>query len=170
VSPGRTAAVVFGALVLQVCLFARFSYEGARPDVMILLAVLAGFLLGPERGAIVGFASGLAFDLVLSTPLGLSALVYTLVGFGVGAVSGGVVRSSRWIVPAVAAGGSAVGVVVYALVGAVIGEPTLEGPSLATIVVVVAAVNALVAPLAARAILWTRAEGHDHHRPAFLSR
>ena len=55
---GRLAIVVLGALTLQVTLLSRFSYEGARPDVMILLAVLAGYLGGPDRGAIVGFASG----------------------------------------------------------------------------------------------------------------
>jgi rod shape-determining protein MreD len=165
----RTAAVVLAALVLQVTLFSRFSFEGARPDLMILLAVMAGYRLGPERGAIVGFAAGVSFDIVLSTPLGLSALVYTIVGYGAGVATSGMVRTSRWAASAVAAAGSAAGMVLYALVGAVLGEPTLSGPSLASIVVLVAVVNAVLAPLASRALDWCKTDGHDRRQP-FLAR
>jgi rod shape-determining protein MreD len=167
VSPGRLAAVVIGALVLQVSLFSRFSYDGARPDIMILLAVLAGFTMGSERGAIVGFASGLAFDLVLSTPFGLSALVYTIVGYGVGAATGGVVRTSRWLPPAIAAAGSAAGMVLYAVIGAVVGEATFDGPPLAAIVVYVAVINAVLAPLAIRALAWVRTDERDRRQTLF---
>ena len=71
-NPFRLGVVVLVALVLQVCLFSRFSYEGARPDVMILVAIAAGLVAGAERGALVGFVAGLAYDVVLTTPLGLS--------------------------------------------------------------------------------------------------
>jgi rod shape-determining protein MreD len=156
---------VLGTLVIQVSLLSRFSYEGARPDAMVLLAILAGFSMGPERGAMVGFASGLAFDLVLSTPMGLSALVYTLVGYGSGVVSGGVVRTSRMLPSLVAAVGSAAAMVLYAVVGVVIGEPTLDGPPLTAIVVYVAAINAALAPLANRALAWTQIDEHPRrHR------
>lgn len=165
----RVAAVILGALVLQVCLFARFSFDGARPDVMVLVAVMAGFVLGPDRGAIVGFASGMAFDVVLSTPLGLSALVYTVVAYGVGRGTASMVRTSRWIPPAVAAVGSAAAMLAYAVIGAVLGEPTLEGPPLAAIVTYVAVVNAVLAPLALRAVSWTRRD-ESHRRQPFFAR
>jgi rod shape-determining protein MreD len=168
-SPARTAAVVITALTLQVSFFSTFSYDGARPDLMVLLAVLAGYLGGPERGAIVGFAAGMAFDVVLSTPMGLSALVYTLVGYGVGAATAGMVRSSRLAPIAVAAGGSAAAMVLYAVIGTVVGEPTLEGPPLATIVVYVAAINAALAPLAVRALSWAvLPSDRDRHAPYVL--
>ncbi len=163
----RTALVVLVALILQVTLFSQFSYEGARPDIMILLAVMAGYRLGPERGAIVGFAAGVSFDIVLATPLGLSALVYTVVGYAVGASTSGMVRSSRWAAPAVAAVGSAAGMVLYAVIGAVLGEPTLSGPSLASIVVLVAVVNAALAPLAVRALAWAKTDDRDRRQPFF---
>jgi rod shape-determining protein MreD len=169
VSGLRVAGVVLAALVLQVSLFARFAYEGARPDVMILVAIAGGFVLGPDRGAAVGFAAGLAFDVVLTTPLGLTPLVFTLVGYAVGSVSNLVVRSSWWIVPAVAAGASAGGMVVYALVAEVFGEPALSGPPLTAIVVVVSAVNAVLAPVAVRAVRWAAVEPSDRRRhPYFL--
>ena len=163
----RTALVVLVALILQVTLFSQFSYEGARPDIMILLAVMAGYRLGPERGAIVGFAAGVSFDIVLATPLGLSALVYTVVGYAVGASTSGMVRSSRWAASAVAAVGSAAGMVLYAVIGAVLGEPTLSGPSLASIVVLVAVVNAALAPLAVRALAWAKTDDRDRRQPFF---
>lgn len=167
----KVGLVVLVALVLQVCLFARFSYEGARPDVLVLLAITAGFVAGPERGAVFGFAAGLAFDVVLSTPFGLSALVYTLVGYGVGVVAGNVIRASWWIAPALVAVASAAAMVAYALVGEVLGLATLKGPPLTAIVVVVAALNAVLAPLAVRAVRWTLVDDVDRRRtPHFMPR
>jgi rod shape-determining protein MreD len=168
VSPARLAAVVLGALTLQVTFFSTFSFDGARPDVMVLLAVLGGYLAGPERGAIIGFAAGMSFDLVLSTPMGLSALVYTLVGYGVGAATAGMVRSSRLAPIGVAAAGSAIAMVAYAVLGTVVGEATLEGPPLAAIVVYVAVINAALAPLAVRALGWAVAADRDRPAPYVL--
>lgn len=169
-SAPRVAVVVLAGLVLQVCLFSKFSYEGARPDVLILVAIAGGFVAGPERGAIVGFSSGVAFDLVLSTPLGLSALVYCVVGYVVGALSGGVLRSSWWIGPGLAAVASAAGMLAYAVVGTVLGQASFDGPPMSAILVVVAAVNALLAPLALRAMRWARTDGHDRRHRTFLLR
>lgn len=166
----RLAAVVLGALVLQVCLLSRFSYDGARPDVMILLAVAAGFVAGADRGAMVGFVSGLALDVVLTTPFGLSALVYTLVGYTVGAFGNSVLRASWWIAPAVVTIGSAGGMFVYALVGEVLGQGAFEGPPLTAIVVVVSAVNAVLAPIAVRVMRWTRSDQPDQRRYPYLAR
>ena len=169
-NPVKVAAVVLGALVLQVCLFAQFSYEGARPDVMVLLAVVTGFVAGPERGAVVGFSAGLAFDVVLATPFGLSALVYTLVGWLVGMAAANVVRASWWISPVVVGVGSGLAMVLYALVGRIVGQPTFEGASLTAIVVVVAFLNALLAPLAVRAVRWTRTDDTDRRRHLIWAR
>lgn len=170
-NPVKVALVVLATLVLQVSLFAQFSYEGARPDVMVLLAITAGFVAGPERGAIFGFVAGLAFDVVLSTPFGLSALVYTFVGYGVGVVAGNVIRAAWWITPVLAAVASAAAMVAYALVGEVLGQATLSGPPLTAIVVVVSALNAVLSPLAVRAVRWTLAEDVDRRRtPHFMPR
>lgn len=166
----RAGVVVLVALVLQVGLLSSFSFEGARPDVLLLVAVAAGYAAGPDKGAVVGFGAGLAFDVVLTTPFGLSALVYTVVGYGVGALSGSVVRIAWWIEPFVVAAASAVGVVVYALVGEVVGQATLQGPSLAAIVVVVSAVNAVLAPLAVRALRWARTDDVDRRRHPYFAR
>ncbi len=169
-NPAKTAAVVLGALVLQLSLFSRFSYEGARPDLMVLVAVAAGVVAGREQGAGVGFAAGLAIDLFLATPLGLSALVYTVIGYAAGGAGSTVVRTSRWITPLLVGGVSGAAMVAYALVGAVLGEPTLEGPPLTAIVVVVAGLNAVLATPAVRAMRWARAEHADPGRRPYFAR
>ena len=169
-NPLKVAVVIVVALVLQVALFATFDLDGARPDIMVLVAVAAGYVAGPERGAIVGFAAGLAFDIVLTTPLGLSALVYCLVGYAVGVLGGSMMRTSWWTAPAVGGAGSAAGVVLYALVGEVLGQHVFQGPSLLSIVLVVSVVNAALAPVAFRALRWARNDEVDHRRHALFSR
>ena len=57
----------------------------------------------------------------------------------------------EWLRP-----GAFAGSIVFALVGVVVGQATLSGPPLTAIVVVVAAVNAVLAPLAVRAMRWAR--------------
>lgn len=160
-SPLRTALVIAVAVLLQVCLFSRFSYEGARPDVVVLVAIAVGFAAGPEHGAIAGFAAGLTFDIFLATPLGLSALVYTLVGYTVGSLSQGILRTRWWIGPAFVATSSAAAVVGYALVGTIFGQASFQGPPLSAIIVVVTAVNTLLAPLALRSVRWASVERRE---------
>ena len=79
-------------------------------------------MLGPERGAIVGFFAGLTLDLLVQTPLGLSALVYCLVGYGMGRLQGTVLRANRlWPLVLVAAS-SAAAIALYAVVAEVFGQ------------------------------------------------
>ncbi len=92
-----------------------------------------------------GFVAGLAADLLLPTPFGLSALVCCLVGFAVGASTGAVTREVWWFPPLVALAASAVAVMLYAVIGAVLGQEQFLRVDLAAIVAVVAIVNAILA-------------------------
>lgn len=150
----RLPLMLIGALLLQTTVLARIRLFGVMPDFMLLLAVAAGISAGPTRGAALGFASGMVIDLFLPTPLGLSALVFTLVGYGVGVANTGVLRSA-WYIPMLTAGaGSMAGVVLYALVGSMLGERMWTG-HLVTIVAVVGVSNAALAPLAVRLVAWS---------------
>jgi len=147
------------ALLLQTTVLVRFRVFGVMPDFMLLVAVAAGLTGGPVRGASLGFASGMVIDLFLPTPLGLSALVFTLVGYGVGVANAGVLRSA-WYIPMLTAGGaSLVGVVLYALAGSMLGEQMLTA-RLVTIALVVGVSNAVLAPLAARLVGWSLGPAH----------
>jgi rod shape-determining protein MreD len=142
------------ALLLQTTVLARLRVFGVMPDFMLLLAVAGGITAGPTRGAALGFASGMLIDLFLPTPLGLSALVFTLVGYGVGVANTGVLRSA-WYIPVLTAGGASVaGVTLYALIGSVLGERMVDG-HLVTIAIVVGLSNAVLAPVAVKFVDWS---------------
>jgi rod shape-determining protein MreD len=146
--------MLLGALLLQTTVLARMRVAGVMPDFMLLVAVAGGITAGPTRGAAVGFASGMLIDLFLPTPLGLSALVFTLVGYGVGVANTGVLRSA-WYIPVLTAGSASVaGEALYAVVGSVLGERMLTG-HLATIAVVVGLTNAVLAPVAVKLVDWS---------------
>ena len=117
-----------GVLVLQTTELSGLRIRHVCPDAMLLTTVAAAIVGGEEAGAVTGFVAGLMADVFLQTPLGLSALVYALVGFGVGAIQGGVLRTSRWIAPLTTVVASAVGVVLFALVGAMLGQTQLIAP------------------------------------------
>jgi rod shape-determining protein MreD len=120
--------------------------------------VAAGLVGGPIRGATMGFAAGITVDVFLRTPMGLSSLVFTLVGYGVGLISTGVLSPS-WYLPVVTASmASAAGVVLYAFVGAMLGEPMVSR-RLVVIVGVVAVGNAVLAIPVIRAVTWAMGGG-----------
>ena len=150
----RLPIMLITALLLQTTVLNRMRLFGVMPDFMLLVAVAGGISAGPTRGSALGFASGMLIDLFLPTPLGLSALVFTLVGYGVGVANTGVLRSA-WYIPVLTAGAASVaGVVLYALVGSVLGERMIDG-HLITIAAVVGLSNAVLAPVGVRFVDWS---------------
>ncbi|MBA2496899.1 MAG: rod shape-determining protein MreD [Acidimicrobiia bacterium] len=150
--PGRRAPLVlFGVLLLQASVVGQIEIAGARPDVVLLVPVVAALVAGPDRGAVAGFAAGLAADAVLwrTTPFGLGALSYCLTGYVVGTFQARVLRATWWLPVAAAALGSAVGLIAFAVAGTVVGLVGVVSASLLVMIVVVAVVNAaLVRPAA----------------------
>lgn len=150
----RTLLVVAIALLAQMTVLLDIRVSGASPEVMYLIGIAAGIVGGPVDGAVVGFVAGIAVDLLSPTPLGMTALVGTLVGFGVGAVSGGVVREVRGLPTLLALGGSVIAVMLYAVLGKVLGEPQFLRVDLVAVVAVVAVANAVLAGPAVRLMRW----------------
>jgi rod shape-determining protein MreD len=154
-SAGRITLVLFSAAVLQRGLFSQLRVAGVSVDVFLLVAIAAGMMLGPERGAILGFFAGLTLDLLVQTPLGLSALVYCLVGYGMGRLQGTVRRANRlW--PLVLVGvSSAAAIALYAVVAEVLGQSNAISAHLPVTMLVVAIGNAILYPLARRVVRWS---------------
>src|SRR3954467_13739464 len=146
--------VVLLFLVVELTVLDRLRVFGAGPDIMLLLAVVAGIEGGPRAGALFGFASGIVLDLFLETPMGLSALVFCLMGYAVGNIQGGVLRAAWWIPVVTCLVASAVGELVYALVATVVGQPELVNVHLLVVAGVVGAWNALLALPAIRIVRW----------------
>jgi rod shape-determining protein MreD len=158
----RVPLVVLTALVVHLSVLTRLRVVGVMPDLMLLLAVAGGITGGPARGAVVGFVSGMAVDVFLLTPLGLSALVFSVVGYCVGTAQTGILRTSWWIPVLTAFVASSAGEVLFALAGAVVGETHLVSGHLVVVAVVVGGTNALLAPLAVRMVGWSLGR---HHSP-----
>lgn len=154
----RAPLLVATALVLHTTVLVRLRPAGVAPDLMLLLAVAGGIAGGAVRGGILGFFSGMAIDLFLETPLGLSALVFCLVGYAVGTAQAAILRTAWWIPVVTALVASAAGEVVYALVGTVVGGQGLLTARLALVVGVVSVVNAVLAVLVVPLVGWALAD------------
>ena len=155
----RVPLVVVTALVVHLSLLTRVHVAGAMPDLMLLLGIAGGISGGAVPGAVLGFVSGMVVDVFLETPLGLSGLVFSVVGYSVGVAQTAILRSAWWIPMLTAFVASAAGEVLFALAGAVVGTTPIDTRHLLVVVAVVGVTNALLAPLAVRLVRWSLA----HH-------
>lgn len=117
--------LVVGALLGQIALFPHLRVGGVLPDVMLLVVVVVSAREGPEFGTPFGFGVGLLMDLFLEVPAGLSALSYTLVGYGVGVAQSSLLRRQWWLAPVLGGVSSLCGGLVFVLAGIVVGQDYL---------------------------------------------
>lgn len=157
----RLLLVVGLFLVVQETVVVKLRIAGMHPDIMLLVPIAAGMVAGVEEGAIAGFLAGIAIDLLLPTPFGLTALVGCLTGVAVGRFTGSVTREVWWFSAVVALAASALAVMLYAVLGAVLGQQQYLHLDLAAMVAVVAIANTLLAPLAMRLVGWALRPGVD---------
>jgi rod shape-determining protein MreD len=110
--PLRLAALAVAVVFLQIGVVSEVPVFGVVIDVSPLVVAFVGLLCGSTTGATVGFAIGLLVDLLLVQTLGLTSLIFTVIGY-----SAGRLRELRdpqatltpLLVGAAAAGASAVG-------------------------------------------------------------
>ena len=95
----RFALLVVLIVIVQVTVIPHLRVVGVVPDLGLVLAVAVAYRLGPEAGALTGFAAGFGYDLFLETPLALSALTYALTAYAIGVLRTGMMRAPRWIPP-----------------------------------------------------------------------
>ncbi|HUH80790.1 MAG TPA: rod shape-determining protein MreD, partial [Solirubrobacteraceae bacterium] len=78
--PLRLAAMAVVVAFVQVGVVSEIPVLGVNADLSPLLVAFVGLLCGSTVGATYGFATGLLVDLLLLQTLGLSSLIFTLVG------------------------------------------------------------------------------------------
>jgi rod shape-determining protein MreD len=88
-SVSGSLALRLGALALVVVLFqigvvSEVPVFGVSADLSPLLVAFVGLMCGSTVGAAVGFAVGLLVDLALVQTLGLTSLIFTLIGYWCG--------------------------------------------------------------------------------------
>jgi rod shape-determining protein MreD len=157
----RVALVALLLLMLQSTVILSIRVGGIHPDILWLLPITAALLAGPETGAIVGFWSGLAFDLVLPTPFGLGALVGSLLGFSIGVATAAVDSRAVWLRPVAAVVGSVAADMLFALLGAIFGQQQMVQIDFFSLFLVVAVSSALLVLPVNRLMRWAlHAEGN----------
>ena len=156
----RLSLVVVVLLTVQTTWLADLRPFGETGDLLLLLAIAAGMAGGPQRGAAVGFIAGMAMDLILLTPFGLSSLTYLAVGYVVGMVHDGVLRSAPWIPVLVTFLASVVGVVFFVVLGQLVGQQ-FRVPNLPRMVLVTAGLNTVLAFPALFVARWIEKAGAD---------
>jgi len=143
----RLALVVISAVVLQTTLFTHLRIDGVAPDIGLVAVLAVAYEDGPETGAWFGFIMGLAVDLFLTTPLGLSALAFALTGYAVGVFQAGMVRTTPRLAPLLGFFGGLFGGLVFITVGALVGQDGFLSFDSLKIVLIAAAYDALIAPI-----------------------
>lgn len=174
----RIAAVVLVAFILQCTVASDLRIHGVAPDFLLVTAICAGFSGGARQGVLIGFAAGLLGDLYLTdTPVGLSALVFCLVGYGVGSLRENFLPEGWIVTPILALAATGIGVVLFVGIGDIVGQTQLvaEGRSA---LIRTAVIESLWSALLAVPVAWllrragrgsAGAAGLDRGRPDRLS-
>ena len=148
---GRIVAVglvVFIALAIQTTVLSQLTLLGVIPQLVLVVVVCLAFLDGSRVGVVAGFFGGLLLDLQLppDSIVGLTALVYTLIGYGVGYLRQYSIGQSVWT-PVLAVGlGSAVAEIAYALLAIMLGRSWVSLTFTAKVTGLVVLYDALLTP------------------------
>lgn len=144
--------VVAGVLVVlavafQLSILAQLPLPGATPDLLVVLVCAWALNRGSLEGALIGFAGGLMLDLAPPSdgPLGLTALVLALVGYGVGLMADESERSTfaPLVITVLAAVAS---LVIWAGLALLVGDERVSGAALAGQLFAQALYTAVMAP------------------------
>lgn len=141
------AAVVVTALLVQADIVNRLPLPGGRPDLAALVVIALALVGGPMYGAVLGFAVGLAADVLppADHTLGRLALAYAVIGYVSGLVEDVEERSVMTTI-AVVASASAATVVLFAGVGALLGDPRITVSAIAHSLVATVIYDVILAP------------------------
>ena len=150
----KIGVVLVVTVVLQLTLFVDVRIYGVAPELLALVAALAGMSAGSDRGSLIAFNAGLLWDLYLPTPLGLAAISFALTAYVVGSLEAGLFHDSRVQVVVLSFLATGAAITTYALLGSVIGQRGLVDDDLPRIILTASIVNAVLAPLVAPVVRW----------------
>jgi rod shape-determining protein MreD len=141
--------LVMVALVLQVSVLARLQLPGAVPDLLLLTVLALALVYGHVGGALVGFGAGLLADLAppADHAAGRYALVLCVVGYAAGLTKPETGRHRSATGPmVVVAAGAATSTLLYAGVGALVGDTAARGAGLTELLITATVYDLLLAP------------------------
>ncbi|MFL5792233.1 MAG: rod shape-determining protein MreD [Actinomycetota bacterium] len=142
-------AVIVTAILLQSTVFSQLRLLGVRPELLYLVTILIALQEGPNQGAIVGFTCGLAQDMLLDQPMGITALTLTLLGYAVGMARQYIVSPSPLVPTIVVAISTALGVAFYEIVTFLLGQFEAGFTYAVKVALLTALYNAVLTPILA---------------------
>jgi rod shape-determining protein MreD len=155
VSANRLAVVVLSvatALVLQTSVLARISFLGAKPDLVLVVVVCFALSDGPAAGMGAGFGAGLLLDL-LGT--------HTVVGYGAGVIRSYFDRLATFTPMLVVGALTAIAILMYAGVAALLGDPRISGEPVARSLLLTSLYDVVLTPFVFAAVTALRSRSDD---------
>lgn len=151
-----SAVLVLLGLVLQVSVLGQLQLPGATPDLLMLIVVGLALVYGSSGGCLVGFFAGLLADLAPPSDhaIGRYALVLCVLGYVAGLLrpEGGRQRSAVSALMVVA-GAAVVSTLLYAMVGALVGDTAARHVGLTGLVFSAVLYDVLLAPFVVPAVM-----------------
>ncbi|MEE1928389.1 rod shape-determining protein MreD [Streptomyces sp. TRM 70351] len=144
-----STTLVVVALVVQVTVLARLQLPGATPDLLLLTVLALALVYGHTSGAVIGFGAGLLADLAppADHAVGRYALVLCLIGYVAGLTRPETGRHRSATVPLLVVAGAALGsTLLYAGVGALVGDTAARHVGLTSLLLTAALYDLLLAP------------------------
>lgn len=141
----RIAALSLAVVFFQTGVVSEVPVFGVTVDLSPLLVAFIGLLCGSTVGAVSGFAIGLLVDLALVQTLGLTSLVFTLVGYWCGRLRELRDPQAALTPLLVGAGATAGALVVYSLMEFMLGVDAPVSLELLRQIVLGVLVNTIVA-------------------------
>jgi rod shape-determining protein MreD len=145
---GRNVAIALAiaviAVVLQTTLFVELSPFGASPNLVLLVVIAATRHLDPDPAVLFGFSAGLLTDLLGSDPLGMWALVMTVIAYATLRLRERTDEAPLFGIVMVLAL-TFFGEALFVLVGTLFGEKLLSQNGVARIVILTSVYNAILA-------------------------
>ncbi len=111
------------AVVIELTVLAPLPWWGATPPLVLVVVAALAFAFGPVTGAVSGFVGGLLLDLAppAVATVGLSALVFTIVGYALGRVFDADERP-LWLTTVVTTMAAGASVIAGAALGGLLGD------------------------------------------------
>ena len=163
-SANRLAVVVLSvatALVLQTSVLARISFLGAKPDLVLVVVVCFALSDGPAAGMGAGFGAGLLLDLLGTHTVGLLALVLCVVGYGAGVIRSYFDRLATFTPMLVVGALTAIAILMYAGVAALLGDPRISGEPVARSLLLTSLYDVVLTPFVFAAVTALRSRSDD---------
>ena len=150
----RYFIVISVSAFLQYAVFNQFRLADVSADLLLVVAIAAGINAGAERGAVVGFVSGLCLDLMVVTPFGLGAISGLVAGVVAGRLEAATVHSARWLTMTIAVLSSGAGVLTFVISGSLLGRSEMWSLRVLEVIAIVGISSAILVFPMIRACRW----------------